>query len=50
MAPIQEGSGNVPQQAFVQWNDPQGNKLAAINRDGTLFSQGFIFPTVREFE
>ena len=43
-SPIQEGAGNVPQQAFVQWNDPQGSKLAAVNRDGTIFSQGLRFP------
>jgi hypothetical protein len=43
MALIQEGSGNVPQQAFVRWNDPVGNELAAVNRDGTIFSQGVRF-------
>jgi len=37
---ILEGTHNVPQQAFVQWNDPQGNKLVSINRDGTISSQG----------
>lgn len=37
---IQEGAGNIPQQSFVQWNDPQGNKLIAINRDGTIFANG----------
>jgi len=31
-----EGAGNVPQQAFQQWNDPHGNKLIALNRDGTI--------------
>jgi hypothetical protein len=45
MAPIQEGSGNVPQQAFVQWNDPKGTKLAAVNRDGSVFSTGYSTPT-----
>jgi hypothetical protein len=44
MAPIQEGSGNTPQQAFVQWNDPKGNKLCSINRDGTMTAQGFVYP------
>jgi hypothetical protein len=43
MSIIQEGSGNIPQQAFEQWNDPQGNKLIAINRDGTIFCQGAGF-------
>ena len=37
---IQEGAGNIPRQSFVQWNDPQGNKLIAINRDGTIFANG----------
>jgi hypothetical protein len=40
---IQEGSDNVPQQVFVQWKDPQGNLLAAINRDGSIFCQGVGF-------
>jgi hypothetical protein len=43
MAPIQEGSGNTPQQAFVSWKDPQGNPLVSINRDGTIFCQGVGF-------
>ena len=37
---IREGAGNVPQQAFQQWNDPQGNKLIALNRDGTIDCAG----------
>ena len=44
MSVIQEGMGNVPPQAFVRWNDPQGNQLTAVNRDGTLFTQGIRFP------
>ena len=36
MGPLLEGAGNVPQQSFVQWNDPHGNKLIALNRDGTI--------------
>jgi hypothetical protein len=40
---ITEGTDNVPQQAFVQWNDPHGSKLVAINRDGTIFTQGLNF-------
>jgi len=42
---FQEGSGNVPPQAFTQWNDPQGNKLIALNRDGTISCQGIILPS-----
>ena len=42
--PIKEGTGNVPQQAFVKWNDPSGTELAAINRDGTIFTQGIEYP------
>ena len=41
---IQEGTGNVPQQAFTQWNDPKGTKLIALNRDGTVFAQGVVYP------
>jgi hypothetical protein len=41
--PIQEGAG-TPQQAFTQWNDPQGTKLIALNRDGTIDAQGITFP------
>jgi len=41
---IQEGSNNIPQQAFVRWNDPQGNRLVSINRDGTVSVQGILFP------
>ena len=41
-----EGAGNVPQQAFVQYNDPQGNKLIALNRDGTIFASGVILGSV----
>jgi hypothetical protein len=41
---ILEGAGNIPQQAFVQYNDPQGNKLIALNRDGTIYSQGNMYP------
>jgi hypothetical protein len=43
--PTLEGTGNVPQQAFVQYNDPHGNKLIALNRDGTIFStSGMLVP------
>jgi hypothetical protein len=42
--PIQEGAGGVPQQTFVRWNDPEGTELAAVNRDGTIFSQGINLP------
>jgi hypothetical protein len=42
---ILEGAGNIPQQAFQQWNDPQGNKLIALNRDGTISCQGIILPS-----
>jgi len=38
--PLLSGTNNVPQQSFVRWNDPYGNELAAVNRDGTLYSQG----------
>jgi hypothetical protein len=41
MASFLEGTDNVPQQAFQQWNDPQGNKLIALNRDGTIYTSGF---------
>ena len=41
---IQEGTGNVPQQAFTQCNDPKGTKLIALNRDGTVFAQGVVYP------
>jgi hypothetical protein len=40
MAPIQEGTGNIPQQAFERWLDPKGTPLISINRDGTLTTQG----------
>lgn len=43
MSDILIGAGNVPQQAFQQYNDPQGNKLIAFNRDGTVFAQGIDF-------
>lgn len=43
MSDILIGAGNVPQQAFEQFNDPQGNKLIAFNRDGTVFAQGIDF-------
>ena len=43
MSLIQEGTGNIPPQPFVQWNDPKGSKLVAINRDGTIFCQGVGF-------
>ena len=42
--PIFEGTGNLPQQTFQQWNDPQGNKLIALNRDGTINAVGVTFP------
>lgn len=41
---FKEGSTNIPQQAFVQWNDPQGTKLVSLNRDGTVSCQGINFP------
>ena len=41
---ILEGAGNVPQQAFVQYNDPQGTKLIALNRDGTIYTRGVRYP------
>jgi hypothetical protein len=41
---IQEGAGNVPQQTFVRWNDPSGTQLVAINRDGTVYTQGIEYP------
>jgi uncharacterized membrane protein len=28
---------------FEQWNDPHGNKLIALNHDGTIFCQGVGF-------
>ena len=37
--PIKEGLG-TPQQTFNQWNDPNGTKLVAINRDGTIYCGG----------
>jgi hypothetical protein len=40
---IQEGSGNIPQQTFITWNDPLGNRLVSINRDGSIFCQGVGF-------
>ena len=40
MGPLLEGAGNIPQQAFAQWNDPHGNKLISINRDGTISCLG----------
>ena len=42
---IQEGAGVPPpqQQAFTQWNDPQGTRLIALNRDGTIFCEGITF-------
>ena len=45
--PIQEGAGVPPpqQQAFTQWNDPQGNRLIALNRDGSIFCEGITFDT-----
>ena len=43
MALIEEGSGNIPPQAFVKWNDPKGNPLVSINRDGTVSTQGVTF-------
>ena len=45
MSLIREGADNIPPQAFVSWKDPQGNLLASINRDGTIFSAtGLIAP------
>jgi len=43
MAPIKEGAGNVPPQALVKWNDPDGNPLVSINRDGTVTTQGVTY-------
>ena len=43
MSDILEGTGNVPPQAFVKWNDPIGNPLVSINRDGTITTQGITF-------
>jgi uncharacterized integral membrane protein len=40
---IQEGAGNVPQQTFVRWNDPSGTELVAVNRDGTIYTQGIEY-------
>jgi hypothetical protein len=40
---IQAGGGNIPQQTFEQFNDPNGNKLIALNRDGTILTQGVTF-------
>lgn len=31
-------------EAFVTWNDPFGNRLCSINRDGTVNVQGVKFP------
>lgn len=42
MSAIQEGSGNIPPQAFSQWNDPQGTKLISLNRDGSVYAFGGI--------
>jgi len=44
MGPLLEGAGNIPQQSFVQWNDPHGNKLISINRDGTISCLGLNVP------
>lgn len=33
----------MPQQAFQRWNDPQGNRLISMNRDGSIFCQGVGF-------
>jgi len=42
---FREGLGPPPpQQAFVRWNDPIGNPLIALNRDGTISSYGIMFP------
>jgi hypothetical protein len=30
--------------AFESWNDPYGNRLISINRDGTISVQGLVFP------
>ena len=43
MTVLKEGTTNVPQQAFEQWNDPYGTKLIAINRDGSILCQGITF-------
>jgi hypothetical protein len=44
ITPLKEGTTNVPQQAFQQYNDPYGNKLLALNRDGSIFVQEVNFP------
>lgn len=31
-------------QTFQTWNDPYGNRLSSINRDGTVSVQGVNFP------
>ncbi len=43
MSDILLGGANVPQQAFETYTDPLGNRIASINRDGTLFTQGIDF-------
>ena len=43
MSDILLGAGNVPQQTFLQFNDPQGNKLVALQRDGSVFAQAINF-------
>lgn len=41
---VKEGATNIPQQAFNKWNDTDGNPLAAVNRDGSVFCQSIKFP------
>jgi len=43
---LQEGTGNIPQQAFERWNDPYGNQLIALNRDGTISCLGIVLEDI----
>ncbi len=31
-------------QTFETWNDPYGNRLISVNRDGTISAKGIAFP------
>jgi hypothetical protein len=33
--------------SFERWNDPNGNPLAAVNRDGTVLAQGINLPSAK---
>src|ERR1700677_3241963 len=48
MGEIFLGAGRLPNppQAFVQWNDPQGNRLVSINRDGSVSAAGIMIGSV----